>query len=52
MNNFDIVTIGAATRDVILRSRAIKIVQDDRFSTGEGECFTLGSKIEVDEISF
>ncbi len=52
MKSFDVITIGAATRDVFLRSKAIKIVRDASFSTGEGECFALGSKIDVDEIVF
>ncbi len=30
----------------------MKIVRDDSFSTGEAECFALGSKIEVDDIIF
>lgn len=49
---YDVITIGAATRDVFLRSRGIRIVRDDSFSTGEGECFALGSKIDVEEIVF
>lgn len=49
---YDIVSIGSATRDVFLRSRSIKIVRDDNFSTGEAECFALGSKIDVDELVF
>ncbi|MBI2984554.1 MAG: carbohydrate kinase family protein [Candidatus Kerfeldbacteria bacterium] len=52
MNSFDVVTIGSATRDVFLRSGAMRIVRDDHFSTGEAECFALGSKIEVDKIVF
>lgn len=52
MTTFDVITIGAATRDVFLRSKAIRIVRDASFSTGEGECFALGSKIEVDDIVF
>ena len=52
MKKFDVITIGAATRDVFLRSKAIKVVKDDAFVTGEGECFALGSKIDVDEIVF
>lgn len=48
----DVLAIGAATRDVFLRSKAIRIVRDDAFSTGEAECFALGSKIEVDDIVF
>lgn len=49
---FDIVTIGSATRDVFLRSRAIRVMRDENFSTGEAECFALGSKIDVDELVF
>jgi len=49
---FDVVSIGAATRDVFLRSKAIRVVRDDNFSTGEAECFALGAKLEVDEIVF
>jgi ribokinase len=52
MKHFDVITIGAATRDVFLRSKAIKIIRDASFSTGEGECFALGSKIDIDEIVF
>lgn len=52
MKDFDVITFGSATRDVFLRSRQIKIVADASFSTGEAECFALGSKIEVDEIVF
>jgi ribokinase len=52
MKKFDVITIGSATRDVFLRSRGIKIIRDESFSTGEAECFTLGSKIEVDDIVF
>ncbi|MBI3572634.1 MAG: carbohydrate kinase family protein [Candidatus Kerfeldbacteria bacterium] len=49
---FDIITIGAATRDVFLRSAGIKIIRNENFSTGEAECFALGSKIEVQELVF
>ena len=52
MPRFDIISIGSATRDVFLRSKALKIIRDESFSTGEAECFALGSKIEVDEIEF
>jgi len=52
MKYFDVITIGSATRDVYLRSRGIKVVRDDAFTTGEAECFALGSKIEVDKIVF
>ncbi|MBI4426401.1 MAG: carbohydrate kinase family protein [Candidatus Kerfeldbacteria bacterium] len=49
---YDVITIGSATRDVFMRSRHIRIMKDPTFSTGEAECFALGSKIDVDFILF
>lgn len=49
---FDIITIGSATRDVFMKSEQFKIIEDKTFSTGQGECFALGSKIEVKDIVF
>lgn len=49
---YDVITIGSATRDVFMRSRHIRIVKDPTFSTGEAECFALGSKIDIEEIVF
>src|SRR3989344_1498260 len=52
---FDIITIGAATRDVFLTSPFFKRVNDPKhleklgFPTGEAQCFPLGEKIEVQE---
>ncbi|MCG2694222.1 carbohydrate kinase family protein [Candidatus Parcubacteria bacterium] len=45
-----VVTIGSATLDVYLKSRAFKEIKSDKFLTGIGECLTLGSKNEVQEI--
>lgn len=52
MKTYDVITIGAATRDVFLQSKHIKIIRDENFSTGEAECFSLGSKIEIDHVTF
>ncbi|MBI4092741.1 MAG: carbohydrate kinase family protein [Candidatus Kerfeldbacteria bacterium] len=49
---YDIITIGSATRDVFMRSKHIRIMKDPSFSTGEAECFALGSKIDIEEILF
>lgn len=49
---FDVITIGSATRDVFMRSKHIRIMKDPTFSTGEAECFALGSKIDIEEIWF
>lgn len=46
-SRFDIVTIGAATRDVFLRSADFHVIQDDRFLTGQAECVALGTKINI-----
>lgn len=48
----DVITIGSATRDVFLRSKHIRIMDDPTFSTGEAQCFALGSKIDVQDILF
>lgn len=45
-----VVTIGSATLDVYLQSRAFKIVKSEKFLTGIGECLTLGSKNQVQDI--
>lgn len=51
---FDILTIGTATRDVFLTSRAFKVLKDKEhleklgFTTGEAECFAFGSKIDIE----
>lgn len=51
-DKFDIITIGSATRDVLMKSQEFKIIKDESFSTGQAECFALGSKIEVKDIVF
>lgn len=45
---YDIITIGAATRDVFLVSDKFMAVKSRKFTTGMGECVALGSKIEID----
>ena len=53
-----VLTIGTATRDVIVSSRLFKIVHDPvhlkrlGFPTGEAQCFALGGKIEIEEPIF
>ena len=49
---FDIISIGSATRDIFMKSEQFKIVEDKSFATGQGECFALGSKIEIKDIAF
>ncbi|TAL51199.1 hypothetical protein EPN81_00635 [Patescibacteria group bacterium] len=47
---YDIITIGAATRDVFLVSDKFIAIKSKKFPTGAGECVALGSKIEVGEL--
>ncbi len=49
---YDVVTIGTATRDVFLKSKAFKVIPDPASVTGQSECFALGSKIDIDEVVF
>ena len=50
-DEFDVITIGSAVRDVFLVSKEFQIIKSPRFQTGLGECVSLGSKIEVDNIT-
>ena len=50
---YDIITFGSAAQDIHVKSKAFKILKGENdFATGEGICFTLGSKIEVEDITF
>lgn len=47
---FDIVTIGAGVKDVLLMSDQFKFLQSSVFEGGMGECVSLGAKIELDKV--
>src|SRR3989304_10593340 len=49
---FDCITIGAATRDVFLRSKEFKSKRDPSSRTNVDLVLPLGSKVAVDEIIF
>ena len=50
---YDIITIGSAAQDIHLKSKAFKILKDEKdFVTGEGICLSSGSKIEIEDIIF
>jgi sugar/nucleoside kinase (ribokinase family) len=50
---YDIITFGSAAQDIHLKSKAFKILKDQKdFTTGEGICLPLGSKIDVEDIIF
>lgn len=46
----DILTIGAATRDIFLVSDAFRSIANKSFEGGHAECVPLGSKIEIQKI--
>lgn len=43
-----IATLGAATIDAFVWSRAFSEIRSARFPSGVGECFSLGAKIDID----
>src|SRR3989344_4585350 len=45
-----VITIGSATLDVYVKSKAFKVLKSAEFFTGEGGCLAVGSKNEADEI--
>jgi len=49
---FDVVSVGSATRDVLINAADFKSVDMADFSTGKGLCFPLGSKLEIKKIVF
>ena len=49
---FDMVTIGAATRDVFVQSSRFQSQRDPAAPDGFDTCFPLGAKIDVDKILF
>ncbi|MCC6639108.1 carbohydrate kinase family protein [Candidatus Falkowbacteria bacterium] len=48
----NVITIGSATKDVFLISKGFKIIKSKIFSTGYGECFVYGSKVELGGVYF
>ncbi len=49
---FDVITFGSATRDIFLQTKESVVLEDERFITGKGVCFPLGSKVKTEEIYF
>jgi len=49
---YDIITFGSAGRDIFLNSKKFRAIKNKKFITGRGLCFSLGSKVRVDDIYF
>lgn len=45
---FDVITVGAAVRDVFLLSKEFQMIRSEAFKGGLAECVALGAKIEVE----
>lgn len=52
MHALDILTVGSAVRDVFLTSPDFRVLRSPQFSSGYGECVTLGAKIDVTQCIF
>ena len=50
MSNYDVVTIGAATLDIFMRSDKFKVVQSADIPGGVAMCEVYGGKMEVEEV--
>ena len=50
---YDIITFGSATQDITVNPKKLTVLKYNKdFKTGEGICFPLGSKIDVQDITF
>ncbi len=49
---FDVITFGSSTWDIFIRDKEISSVKNSNFLTNKGICFSLGSKIDIDELHF
>lgn len=49
---FDVLTIGAATQDVFVRSKSLEEHHDDDSPDGIAVCFMMGTKMPIDELTF
>jgi sugar/nucleoside kinase (ribokinase family) len=49
---YDVITFGAATRDVFVRSSAMELRDGEKSSGHIDACFHLGVKIDVDQLAF
>jgi sugar/nucleoside kinase (ribokinase family) len=49
---FDVITFGSATRDIFVRSKDFKLIENPAFLTGKGLAVEAGAKISVEELVF
>ncbi|MFH1047990.1 MAG: carbohydrate kinase family protein [Patescibacteria group bacterium] len=51
-SSYDVITIGAATRDVFIKSKLLEIQESDSEPRVLEACFPMGAKIDIDELVF
>lgn len=51
MANFDVVTIGAATLDIVMRSDKFQVIHNDEIPGGVALCQIYGRKTEVEDVT-
>jgi len=49
---FDVITFGSATRDIFVRSKEIKVIDNSEFITGKALAVEAGGKVYVDDLIF
>ncbi len=51
---YDVITFGSSTRDVFIKVKEgdFKVAEEKDFVTGKAICYPLGSKVEVEELTF
>jgi sugar/nucleoside kinase (ribokinase family) len=49
---YDVITFGAATRDIFVRAKALEIQESDAPDHHVDACFPLGAKIDIQEMIF
>jgi len=49
---FDVITFGSATRDIFVRSKEIKIIDNPEFITGRALAVEAGGKVYIDDLIF
>jgi sugar/nucleoside kinase (ribokinase family) len=49
---FDVITFGSATRDIFVRSKEIKVIDNSEFITGKALAVEAGGKVYIDDLIF
>ncbi len=49
---FDVITFGSATKDIFLQVEEGTVIEGNNFLTKKGVCFSLGSKVKINDIYF